>query len=107
MGISLMSADHNRLERNSLDVFTGFGNCLESPVCGLHLSSDRTGDHHGWYCDYVEVFSVSSKSFNKPCNTHHFTIQQWLATDVYPYQLVAHRDECSRVKKSIGRKVSA
>ncbi|KAG6551691.1 hypothetical protein Mapa_006780 [Marchantia paleacea] len=99
-GGSLMSANHDCFERNSLDVFTGLGECLDTPICGLQLSSDGSGEHHGWYCDYVEVTSVCSKP-SMLCNTHRFTVQQWLATDVYPYQLVAHRDDCVHLKTTV------
>ncbi|BBN20693.1 hypothetical protein MPTK1_5g19862 [Marchantia polymorpha subsp. ruderalis] len=92
-GGSLMGPNHNYFERNSLDVFTGLGECLKTSVCGLEISSDGSGDHHGWYNDYVEV-SVTSSKPGLSCNTHRFTVQKWLATDVYPYQLSMVIDDC-------------
>ncbi|BBN20698.1 hypothetical protein MPTK1_5g19865 [Marchantia polymorpha subsp. ruderalis] len=105
-GGSLMASNHDCFERNNLDLFTGIGECLDSPICGLHLTSDGSGDHHGWYCDYLEVTSACSME-HVPCSTHRFTVQQWLANDVYPYQLVAHRDDCPHMKHSSSRKTWA
>ncbi|BBN18133.1 hypothetical protein MPTK1_8g00030 [Marchantia polymorpha subsp. ruderalis] len=97
-GGNLLDADHDYFERNNVDVFSGLGECLNGPICGLNLTSDGTGDHHGWYCDYVEV---TSSGVGKSCNNHHFTIEQWLATDAYPYSLTSTKDECAEVTSGL------
>ncbi|TYG90977.1 hypothetical protein ES288_A12G226800v1 [Gossypium darwinii] len=84
----LMPYAHDYFERGNLDVFSGrgccsnrvgsVGSCIGSP-CRLNLTSDGSGWHHGWYCDYIETV---------------FYVDQWLATDIPPFQLTAFRDGC-------------
>ncbi|GLJ15077.1 hypothetical protein SUGI_0246460 [Cryptomeria japonica] len=87
----LMGPGYNYFERGNLDIFSGRGPCLSAPVCKMILSSDGTGPHHGWYCNYVEITSTGP---HIPCNQQLFTVEQWLATDVNPYELTAERDLC-------------
>ncbi|KAG6549437.1 hypothetical protein Mapa_009158 [Marchantia paleacea] len=87
----LLDADHGYFERTQLDVFTGFGDCFDNPICGLNVTSDGSGSHHGWYCEYVEV---TTSGAGRSCNNHHFEIEQWLATDAFPYSLTTYRDDC-------------
>uniref|UniRef100_A0A7N1A7A5 PLAT domain-containing protein n=1 Tax=Kalanchoe fedtschenkoi TaxID=63787 RepID=A0A7N1A7A5_KALFE len=87
----LMEIGHNYFERGNLDIFSGRGPCLSSPICALNLTSDGSGPHHGWYVNYVEV---TSTGVHTPCAQTHFTIEQWLATDTFPYELTAIRDYC-------------
>ncbi|KAL3678377.1 hypothetical protein R1sor_021333 [Riccia sorocarpa] len=89
----LMGENYNYFERNNVDTFTGLGECVKSAICGLELSSDGSGAHHGWYSDYVEV-AVTSSVPGLSCNSHRFTVNQWLAKDVYPYQLSHIVDDC-------------
>nr|AAL09786.1 AT4g39730/T19P19_120 [Arabidopsis thaliana] len=51
----LMGPDYNYFERGNLDIFSGRAPCLPSPICALNLTSDGSGDHHGWYVNYVEI----------------------------------------------------
>ncbi|KAF3441044.1 hypothetical protein FNV43_RR19330 [Rhamnella rubrinervis] len=88
----LMGPGHNYFERGNLDIFSGRGPCLGAPICGLNLTSDGSGPHHGWYCSYVEVTTTGP---HIECNQQLFTIDQWLATDVAPYDLTAIRESCS------------
>ncbi|XP_039124831.1 PLAT domain-containing protein 3-like [Dioscorea cayenensis subsp. rotundata] len=88
----LMGKDHDYFERGNLDIFSGRGPCLSSPVCWMNLSSDGTGPHHGWYCNYVEVTTTGP---HVPCEQQLFTVEQWLARDASPYQLYATRDNCA------------
>eukprot|EP01018_Ginkgo_biloba_P038892 Gb_10580 [translate_table: standard] len=88
----LMGPTYNYFERGNLDIFSGRGPCLETPVCKMILESDGTGPHHGWYCNYVEVTSTGP---HMPCQQHLFTVEQWLATDVSPYELTVTQDYCS------------
>ncbi|KAH7683858.1 PLAT/LH2 domain-containing protein [Dioscorea alata] len=88
----LMGKDHDYFERRNLDIFSGRGPCLSSPVCLMNLTSDGTGPHHGWYCNYVEVTTTGP---HVPCEQQLFTVEQWLATDASPYQLYATRDNCA------------
>ncbi|XP_004502436.1 PLAT domain-containing protein 3-like [Cicer arietinum] len=88
----LMGPDYNYYERGNLDIFSGKGPCLDGPVCAVNLTSDGSGPHHGWYCNYVEV---TSTGVHIPCAQQQFTIEQWLATDTSPYELSAVRNYCS------------
>ncbi|XP_047323119.1 PLAT domain-containing protein 3-like [Impatiens glandulifera] len=87
----LMGPDFNYFERGNLDIFSGRGPCLEAPICALNLTSDGSGSHHGWYCNYVEVTATGP---HKGCSQKTFTVEQWLATDTSPYELTAIRDSC-------------
>ncbi|XVF61659.1 hypothetical protein PTKIN_Ptkin08bG0148200 [Pterospermum kingtungense] len=88
----LMEPGHNYFERGNLDIFSGRGPCLAAPVCAMNLSSDGSGPHHGWYCNYVEV---TMTGVHTPCSQQQFTVEQWLATDASPYELTAIRNYCS------------
>ncbi|TYJ06138.1 hypothetical protein E1A91_A12G213200v1 [Gossypium mustelinum] len=88
----LMPYAHDYFERGNLDVFSGRGSCIGSP-CRLNLTSDGSGWHHGWYCDYIEVTSTGPQ---QPCSQTVFYVDQWLATDIPPFQLTAFRDGCYR-----------
>ncbi|CAN6235223.1 unnamed protein product [Urochloa humidicola] len=51
----LMGAGHDYYERGNLDIFSGRGPCMRAAPCAMNLTSDGTGPHHGWYCNYLEV----------------------------------------------------
>ncbi|XP_051143881.1 PLAT domain-containing protein 3-like [Andrographis paniculata] len=87
----LMGPGYNYFERGNLDIFSGRGPCLSDPVCKMNLTSDGTGSGHGWYCNYVEV---TSAGVHQQCISEQFEVEQWLATDVSPYELTAIRDNC-------------
>ena len=87
----LMGPGHNYFERGNLDIFSGRASCLAFPVCAVTLSSDGSGAHHGWYCNYVEV---TTTGIHAPCSQQQFTVEQWLALDAAPYELTAFRDNC-------------
>ncbi|KAA0042612.1 Lipoxygenase, LH2 [Cucumis melo var. makuwa] len=87
----LMKQGHDYFERDNIDIFSGRGVCLESPVCRLNLTSDGSGSHHGWYCDYVEVTSAGP---HRACSQTAFYVDQWLATDAPPFQLTTTLDGC-------------
>ncbi|XP_027336597.1 PLAT domain-containing protein 3-like isoform X1 [Abrus precatorius] len=88
----LMDPGYNYFERGNLDIFSGRGPCLDGPVCAVNLTSDGSGPHHGWYCNYVEV---TSTGVHIPCAQQQFTVEQWLATDTSPYELWAVRNYCN------------
>lgn len=90
----LMGPGYNYFERGNLDIFSGRGPCLGGPVCALNLSSDGSGEHHGWYCNYVEV---TSTGVHTRCAQQQFTIEQWLATDTSPYELSVFQNYCDYV----------
>ncbi|KAK9292156.1 hypothetical protein L1049_020115 [Liquidambar formosana] len=69
----------------------GRGPCIGAPLCRLNLTSDGSGSHHGWYCDFVEVTSTGP---HKQCSKSIFYVEQWLATDAPPFQLTAYLDGC-------------
>ena len=87
----LMGPYHSYFERGNLDSFSGRGPCLSGPICSMRLSTDGTGPHHGWYCNYVEVTSTGA---HIPCSQRQFTVEQWLALDAPPYELTTVRDNC-------------
>ncbi|KAL5753511.1 hypothetical protein ACOSP7_021731 [Xanthoceras sorbifolium] len=87
----LMGPGYNYFERGNLDIFSGRGECLSAPVCAINLTSDGSGPHHGWYCNYVEVTSTGVHS---SCSQQQFEIEQWLAQDTSPYELTAIRNYC-------------
>ncbi|KAL3527756.1 hypothetical protein ACH5RR_012412 [Cinchona calisaya] len=87
----LMGPDYNYFERGNLDIFSGRVPCLTGPVCYMNLTSDGSGPHHGWYCNYVEV---TTTGVHQACTQQQFTVDQWLATDTSPYELTAIRDYC-------------
>ncbi|XP_022870263.1 PLAT domain-containing protein 3-like [Olea europaea var. sylvestris] len=92
----LMGPGYNYFERGNLDIFSGRGPCLTGPVCAMNLTSDGTGPHHGWYCNYVEVTTTGA---HQQCAQKLFTIEQWLAMDTKPYELTAVRNSCSSDEK--------
>ncbi|EOX92147.1 hypothetical protein QUC31_003485 [Theobroma cacao] len=87
----LMEPGHNYFERGNLDIFSGRGPCLVAPVCAMNLTSDGSGSHHGWYCNYVEV---TMTGVHTACSQQQFTVEQWLALDTAPYELTAIRNYC-------------
>uniref|UniRef100_A0A5B6ZW28 PLAT domain-containing protein n=1 Tax=Davidia involucrata TaxID=16924 RepID=A0A5B6ZW28_DAVIN len=90
----LMGPNHHYFERGNLDIFSGRGPCLTGPVCCMNLTSEGSGRHHGWYCNYVEV---TSTGVHAPCAQQLFTVEQWLADDTSPYELTAIRNYCASV----------
>ncbi|KAK7247436.1 hypothetical protein RIF29_42319 [Crotalaria pallida] len=98
----LMGKDYNYFERGNLDIFSGRGPCLEGPVCAVNVTSDGSGAHHGWYCNYVEVASTGPHA---TCSQEQYDVEQWIATDTSPYQLWAVRNHC-RVSLDQARPVS-
>lgn len=93
----LMGPGHDYYERGNLDVFSGRGPCgLSAPLCRLNLTSDGSGPHHGWYCEYVEVTAAGP---HVPCTQTLFYVRQWLATDAPPYQLYALVDGCEQAMR--------
>lgn len=91
----LMPANHDYFERGNVDIFAGRGPCIGAPICRLNVTSDGSGAHHGWLCHSVEV---TSTGHHKACARSNFYVDQWLATDVAPYQLSALLDGCGDFK---------
>ncbi|KAF8405996.1 hypothetical protein HHK36_008076 [Tetracentron sinense] len=100
----LMGPGYNYFERGNLDIFSGRGPCLRGPICSMNLTSDGSGPHHGWYCNYVEVTSTGA---HIPCSQQLFTVEQWLALDTSPYELTAIRDSCTYADKNKIRSFSS
>ncbi|KAL8143238.1 hypothetical protein V2J09_016270 [Rumex salicifolius] len=88
----LMGSGYDYFERGNLDIFSGRGRCLGGSVCAIRLSSDGSGPHAGWYCNYVELTSTGPHT---QCSQQQFTVEQWLAVDAPPYELAAVRNYCS------------
>ncbi|KAJ8446667.1 hypothetical protein Cgig2_002829 [Carnegiea gigantea] len=95
----LMGPDHSYFDRSTLDIFSGSGPCLSGPICSMRLSSDGSGPHHGWYCNYVEVTSTGAYA---PCNRRLLTVEKWLALDTPPYELTTTRDDCLYAQRQHG-----
>ncbi|MCK1975375.1 hypothetical protein LNK20_22080, partial [Bacillus safensis] len=55
-----MGPGYDYFERGNLDIFSGRGYYLGSPVCAMNLTSDGTGSGHGWYVNYVEVTTTGA-----------------------------------------------
>lgn len=89
----LMGPGYDYFERGNLDIFSGRGPCLSGPVCSLNLTSDGSGPHHGWYCNYVEV---TTTGVHRSCDQAQFEVEQWLALDTSPYELTAIRNYCPK-----------
>ncbi|XP_066345223.1 PLAT domain-containing protein 3-like [Miscanthus floridulus] len=92
----LMGAGHDYYERGNLDIFSGRGPCMSQAPCAMNLTSDGSGAHHGWYCNYLEV-TVTGPHLG--CAQTLFTVEQWLATDASPYRLYAVVDECKTKRR--------
>ncbi|KAI4382044.1 hypothetical protein MLD38_008054 [Melastoma candidum] len=90
----LMEPGHSYFERGNLDIFSGRGPCLAAPVCAINITSDGSGENHGWYCNYVEVTSTGP---HVSCAQKLFKVEQWLAVDAPPYTLSAYRNDCPKV----------
>ncbi|XP_052174570.1 PLAT domain-containing protein 3-like [Diospyros lotus] len=90
----LMDQKHDYFERGNLDIFTGLGPCIGKPLCRLNITSDGSGKHHGWFCEYIEITSTGP---HKDCSQTIFYVDQWLATDAPPFQLTAVLDGCGRL----------
>ncbi|KAA8546834.1 hypothetical protein F0562_003242 [Nyssa sinensis] len=58
----------------------------------MNLTSDGSGPHLGWYCNYVEVTSTGA---HIPWAQQLFTVEQLLALDTSPYKLTAIRNSCA------------
>ncbi|GAV89034.1 PLAT domain-containing protein, partial [Cephalotus follicularis] len=87
----LMGPSYDFYERGNVDIFSGRGPCIGAPLCRLNVTSDGSGSHHGWYCDYIEV---TSSRPHRACNQAAFYVDRWLASDAPPYQLSAILDGC-------------
>ncbi|KAJ8625922.1 hypothetical protein MRB53_019229 [Persea americana] len=93
----LMGPYYDYYEIGNRDIFSARGPCLSGPLCSLNLTSDGSGDYHGWYCEYVEVTSTGP---HKACTQTIFYVRQWLARDSPPYQLTALLDGCAQSSAS-------
>ncbi|KAF5763408.1 putative PLAT/LH2 domain, catalase core domain superfamily [Helianthus annuus] len=101
----LMGPGYNYFERGNLDIFSGRGPCLTGPPCEMNITSDGTGAHHGWYCNYIEVTTTGA---HIPCAQQTFTVEQWLATDTSPYELTAIRNYCGSSDAAVsGHRISS
>ncbi|CAM6092875.1 unnamed protein product [Calypogeia fissa] len=99
-GGNLQGQDRDYFEGGALDIFAGLGDCLVTTICGMNLISDGTGDHHGWYVNYVEVTMTGA---HLTCLQHEFEVERWLATDMYPWSLTFETNVCQNYqsKKTI------
>ncbi|XP_074308729.1 PLAT domain-containing protein 3-like isoform X2 [Silene latifolia] len=97
----IMGEGYDYYERGNLDIFTGSGPCLDRPVCSMKLMSDGSGEHHGWYCNYVEVTTTGP---HLGCAQQLFTVEQWLALDRSPHELTAVRNNCEDDDDRLGNR---
>lgn len=98
--VGLMGPGHDYFERANQDIFTVKAPCIGSPLCRINVTSDGSGAHHGWDCDYVEVTSTGP---HIDCSQTIFYVQQWLALDTAPYSLTAVLDGCYDVEQTTTR----
>lgn len=88
----LMEEDgHQYFAKGNIDIFSGRGSCLNSPVCGIEVTSDNTGDFPRWYLEYVEVTTAGP---HLTAESVQFKVEQWLAADEPPFKLTARKDSC-------------
>ncbi|KAF5189093.1 Plat domain-containing protein [Thalictrum thalictroides] len=92
----LMGPNYDYYERGNQDIFTVRAPCVGAPLCQINVTSDGSGAHHGWYCDYVEVTLTGP---HKACSQTIFYVDQWLAKDAPPYKLTAILDGCSQLQQ--------
>lgn len=65
---------------------------MDGPICKLNLTSDGSGAHHGWYCNYVKVITMGA---HIPCaQQFFFIVEQWVATDASLMSFTVSRDVC-------------
>ncbi|OAY35859.1 PLAT domain-containing protein 3 [Manihot esculenta] len=88
----LRGPDHDYFKRGNLDIFSGKGPCLHSPVCALNLTSDASGTNPDWYCEYVEV---TTTDVHEICSKQMFTIDEWLSRKEEPKELTVIRNNCA------------
>ncbi|XP_060203346.1 PLAT domain-containing protein 3-like [Lycium barbarum] len=99
----LMGPNYDYYERGNVDIFTGRGQCLSPPICRFNVTSDGSGDHHGWFLDFVETTFTGP---HKQCSQSIFYVEQWLASDAPPYELSVSLDGCkkeTRLGEHVGR----
>ncbi|CAN4116917.1 unnamed protein product [Withania somnifera] len=96
ISLTLYDADGYGLRIKNLEAWGGLMG--PGPICKMNLTSDGTGPHHGWYCNYVEVTVTGA---HKQCNQQLFNVEQWLGTDVSPYQLTVIRNNCKKTKSGV------
>lgn len=87
----LMGPHHDYYERGNVDVFSGRGPCIGSPICNLNVSSDGSGMFPSWYCEYVEVTSTGP---HRSCDQSAFYVDQWLSLRMPPFESTAVIDGC-------------
>ncbi|KAL9412016.1 hypothetical protein AB3S75_045594 [Citrus x aurantiifolia] len=87
----LMGPHHDYYERGNVDVFSGRGPCIGSPICNLNVSSDGSGMFPSWYCEYVEVTSTGP---HRSCDQSAFYVDQWLSSRMPPFESTAVIDGC-------------
>lgn len=87
----MSSINYDYFERDHVDIFSGRGPCLNAPICAVNVTSDGSGQHHGWYCSYIEVTTTGP---GIPCAKKKFQVEQWLAMDTSPYKLWSVRNYC-------------
>ncbi|OIS99749.1 PREDICTED: PLAT domain-containing protein 3-like [Nicotiana attenuata] len=95
----LMGPNYDYYERGNMDIFTGRGQCLSPPICRLNVTSDGSGEHHGWFLDFVETTFTGP---HKTCSQSIFYVEQWLASDAPPYELSVSLDGCKK-KTGLGQ----
>ncbi|XP_054789592.1 PLAT domain-containing protein 3-like [Prosopis cineraria] len=93
----LMGPTHDYFKRGNRDIFSGRGPCIGSPICRLNLTSDGSGAHHSWFCEYIEVTSTGP---HKNCSQSVFCVDQWVAHEVAPFDLTALIDGCKAQRRT-------
>nr|DAD47727.1 TPA_asm: hypothetical protein HUJ06_017664 [Nelumbo nucifera] len=94
----IMERDHYYYQEGSLDVFSGRGPCIDSPLCWLNLTSDGGSQFNSWYCDFVDVTLTGP---HKRCSRAFFFVLQWLSTDHPPFRLNAYLDGCNLQQQKV------
>ncbi|KAG9452992.1 hypothetical protein H6P81_005896 [Aristolochia fimbriata] len=90
----LMGPEYDYYERGHRDIFSGRGPCVGGPLCRLNLTSDGSGHHPGWFCDYLELTATGP---HRGCSQSIFIVNQWLSNHAPPFQLSVLLDGCSHL----------
>lgn len=100
----IMGPDHDYFEQGNLDYFSGVSSCVGAPICRLNLTSDGSGKHHSWYCDYIQV---TFSGAHRQCEQTTFYVDQWLSTTVSPFHLTATIDVCAKGNGAVKERIGA
>lgn len=90
--IGLMGPSHKYFQDGALDIFSGKGECLTGPICGMNLTSDGSGPGHKWFCNYIDVTMAAPHG---ACTQKSYRVELWFQKDPNPELLQVIASSCS------------